>query len=94
MQGNYPVSVGLTATQAVNYDKERSSLVIFNNSTTATVYYGFDSGLDSANGVPIPPRSGMSFSRDTGDNPKIARYLVSTAAATDVRIGEERAGEV
>ncbi len=88
MQGNYPITVGTTAIQAVRFNKDRSSLVIFNNSATATVYYGSDGALTAANGIPIPPRSGMAFSRQTGDDPRISYWLVSSALTTDVRIGE------
>ena len=90
MKGNFPVIVGTTAIQAVNYDKERSSLIIFNNSGTATVYYGFDNTLTATNGVPIPPRSGLSFSRQSGDDARIAMWLVASAVSTDVRVGEGR----
>lgn len=88
MQGNYPITVGTTAIQAVRYNKSRTSLVIFNNSTTATVYYGSDGTLTASNGIPIPPRSGMVFSKQSGDDPRISYWLVSSAAGTDVRIGE------
>ncbi len=90
MKANYPVTVGTTAIQAVVPDKGRTSLIIFNNSTTATVYYGSDNTLTVDNGVPIPPRSGLAFSRETGDDPGIAYWLIASAAGTDVRIGEGR----
>lgn len=90
MKVNYPITVGTTAIQAVVPDKARTSLIIFNNSTTATVYYGSDNTLSATTGVPIPPRSGLAFSRETGDDPSVAYWLVASAVGTDVRIGEGR----
>jgi hypothetical protein len=88
MKMNRRVIVGTTAERGVEPNKDRSSLVIYNNSTTATVYYGSDTSLTTDDGVPIGPKTGFAFSVETGDNPEMAYYLLSTAADTDVRVGE------
>lgn len=88
MKMNRKVIVGTTAERGVEPNKDRTSLVIYNNSTTATVFYGSDTSLSTDDGVPIAPKTGFAFSTETGDNPEMAYYLVSTGADTDVRVGE------
>ncbi|MDD3523851.1 MAG: hypothetical protein PHQ41_04040 [Candidatus Cloacimonetes bacterium] len=85
------IVIGLASEIAANYDKDRSSLIIYNNSASAVIYYGSDNTLSTSNGFPIPPKTGLAFSEQTGDDPSLAYWLVSDTAGTDVRVGEGRA---
>lgn len=83
------IEVGLTPVRAVHYRAERGSLVIANTSDTATIYYGGDNQVTTANGVPIRPQTNAGFLRGLGDRPDLERWLVSDSTSVDVRIGEE-----
>jgi len=75
-----------TAQEAVNPHPKRTSLTIFNNSTTQPVYYGADSELTATEGMVILPQTGWAFLLGLGDNPSTAFYLITAALTADVRI--------
>lgn len=82
-------SIGATAVKAVTWNSKRTSLLIYNNSAANTVYFGFNSGLTVNNGQVIRPYTGYAFSPETGDDPTLDYWLISSGAATDVRITEQ-----
>ncbi|MDD4987045.1 MAG: hypothetical protein PHQ43_15010 [Dehalococcoidales bacterium] len=88
MKFNYAVLVGTTPERAVVPNPKRTSLTIFNNSTTTPVYYGADSGLSTTEGMVILPQTGWSFLDGLGDDPQTAFYLVVASGTADVRIAE------
>ena len=88
VSGPRAVTVGIAVVPAVAYNKSRSSLAIANLGTAA-VYYGNDAELTTASGFPIPAGAIMAFSKQTGDDPRIARHLISGTAGQDVRISDE-----
>lgn len=88
MKFNNQVTVGTTPVRGVESNAKRTSLTIFNNSTTATVYYGADPSVTTGNGMVILPQTGWSFLIGMGDDPTTEFYLVSNAAGADVRVSE------
>ena len=62
----------------------RRAVSICNNSTADTVYIGFDPGVSTGTGWPIPP--GTAISLDINGDVKV--YGVSGGTGTDVRILE------
>jgi hypothetical protein len=62
----------------------RRAISICNNSTSATVYIGFDVGVTTGTGWPIAPGSAISL--DINGDVKV--YGASDSAGTDVRILE------
>ncbi len=94
VSGPTNVTVGTTATKAVNYSPLRTNLAITNTSS-ADIYYGNDSSVTTSNGFPIRAGATAIFSDRNGDDPRLARYLISGSAAQNVRIAEEYAkGEI
>lgn len=83
------IEVGLTPVRVVYSRAERGSLVIANTSDTATIYYGGDNQVTTANGIPILPKTNAGFLRGLGDRPDLERWIVSDTPGVDVRIGEE-----
>ena len=83
------IEVGLNPVRVVYSKAERGSLVIANTSDTATLYYGADNQVTTANGIPILPKTNVGFLRGLGDRPDLERWLVSDTPGVDVRIGEE-----
>ena len=64
--------------------KYRRSIALCNNSTSDTIYFGFDPSVTTGNGWPIPP--GGSISLDI--NAHIPLWAVSGGSSTDVRVLE------
>ncbi|MBP2029755.1 hypothetical protein J2755_000675 [Methanohalophilus levihalophilus] len=77
---------------AVNPDPDRD-VVVITNLSGATIYWGVDPELSTANGAPIFNNGRAEFSRENGRDPRIARYLVIGSGSGDVRIDEESTGE-
>ena len=83
---NGAITVGTTAVAArvgaANLTN-RKELFIFNNSND-TLYFGFTTGVTTANGVPI--FKGQAVSLRYG--PAITVYLIATTAGNNVRVTE------
>lgn len=88
MKFNNQVTVGTTPVRGVESNTKRTSLTIFNNSTSATVYYGADRSVTTDNGMVILPQTGWSFLIGMGDDPTTEFYLVSDVGGADVRVSE------
>jgi len=82
------VTVGTTAVRAVNYDPDRTSLIVFDLGA-ATIYYGFNAEVTTATGIPIGASNNIVFAFQFGDDPTVERWLISGSAGNDIRIGEE-----
>ena len=93
MRNYYQTTVGATAKRVVEQNEARTSLAIANVSGVDTVYVGADNQLSAGNGFPIQPGTQLTFNEGFGDRPDMARWLISSGAATDVRIIEEYGGE-
>jgi len=88
VKGPQPIVVGTTAVRAVVFNSKRTSLAIANLGT-ATVFFGLDATLTVNDGFPIPAGAILAFSLDTGDNPRLERWLISGTAGQDVRLNDE-----
>lgn len=84
----YQKTVGTTALRLVEPNRKRTSLIIFNQSTGATLYVGFDNHVSTVRGMPVAPQTGMVFSELLGDRPDLEYWVLSSAVSTDLRIME------
>lgn len=80
--------VGTSAIRLVEPNKKRTSLLIFNQSTSATLYVGFDNAVSTVRGMPIAPQTGLTFSELGGDRPDLEYWVLASAVSTDVRVME------
>lgn len=85
-------TVTTTALQLISYDPKRTSLMIY-NAHTAQVFQGVDNSLTTTNGMPVPAGAFLIYSRDTGDDPRIARFFILAAATGPIRVSEEYGAE-
>jgi len=88
MKFNYAIEANTIPQRAVVGNKLRTSLTIFNNSTTETVYYGSDVGLTPDDGMVILAQTGWNFLIGLGDDPRTAFHGVTAAGPADGRIAE------
>lgn len=79
------VTVGTAAAQYIAADANARSVSIYNASTSATVYIGFDNTLTTANGMPVPPLAEREIR--TAD----AIWAIASAAGVDTRYLKEAA---
>jgi hypothetical protein len=63
--------------------RNRRAIAIYNNSSSVTLYIGFDSSLSVSNGWPLPPGASIPFDM----NAEIEIYGVASSSV-DVRILE------
>lgn len=78
--------VGTTEERALGTSLTRTSVVIYNNHATATLYWSDAKGVSTANGFPIAPAGGSISLRIPEDDPTQPIFLISDTASTDVRI--------
>lgn len=78
--------VGTTAVRLVGYNERRTSLVIYNNHASATVYISGSRGMGTR-GFPIRGRSFVSFNIPE-DDPRLEVWIISDTATTSVRYYE------
>lgn len=62
----------------------RNVVVVYNSSTSGTLYWGFDSSVSGSSGVGIPPENTAVFNVTDAVN----IYLVTAAGTIDARIAE------
>jgi len=84
-------TITTTARIVVNPDPNRD-VVVVTNLTGATIYWGTDSSLSTANGAPIFNNGRAEFSRVNGRNPRIARWLITATGSGTISIDEESIG--
>jgi hypothetical protein len=63
--------------------QKRRAIALFNTDTTATLYIGFDSGVTTATGWPVPPSTSLPIDL----NPEVEIYGIASSAI-DIRILE------
>ena len=80
-------SIGTTETKVLEYNKERTSLAVFNNHGSAVVYFRQDRGVAAANGFPIRGYGSISLNIPE-DDPSMELWLISDTASTSVRVYE------
>lgn len=83
-----PVTVGTTVVRALNYDAQRTSIILYNLGAN-TIYYGFNAETTAATGIPVGPSNAVVFAWASSDDPTVEYYLISAVAGNDVRIGEQ-----
>ena len=81
-------TVTTTATRLVNYDPERTSVLIHNNSTSTDVYFGVDSTVSTSTGMKIPPGAFALRSEFVGSDPRLALYFIVASGTAEIRILE------
>ena len=88
----FPITVGTSVDSSFGYDHDRTVIAVYNNSSSAVIYYGFNLLLTTSNGFPIPPKTGVAFARANGDDPRNSLYLISDTVGTDVRVSVDYGG--
>jgi hypothetical protein len=80
-----PVTVGsITIPLPTAPLKYRRAMSICNNTTTATLYIGFDPGVTTGTGWPIPPKTSISLDI----NGQVLVYGIGDSESMDIRILE------
>lgn len=83
------VIVGTTAI-VIPANLKRTSLLFSNTHTTAIVYGSRRGSVSSTDfEFVLYPQTSIAFSRQTGDNPTLARHIVSDTATTTVGVNQE-----
>ncbi len=78
LNGNVTVTTTASTPTIDRKDFNQRSIMLFNNSTTITVYIG-TSTVSSTNGFPLPPGDELTLST------RSPLYLVSGSSTADVR---------
>lgn len=84
---NGAISVSTTAVAAQvggSNLTERKTLIIYNNSNN-TIYWGYSSGVTTANGIPV--YKDQYFTWD-GLGPNVTIWLIAASGTNDVRVAE------
>lgn len=79
--------VGITEEQATGYSETRTSLVLYNNHATATLYWSDSKGVATTNGFPIPAGGSISL-KVPEDDPRNPIWVISDTATTGYRLYE------
>ena len=80
-------TIGTTPARVVDYSKNRTVVMIYNNSSQI-VYLGTGSGVSTSDGFPLSPYQGAVFAMEFGDDPSIAYYAVTGSGTADIRVWE------
>ena len=83
------ITATTTVKEVAAYSKRRTALAILNRSTSVTAYIGNTDNVTSGSGFDLPPTGTMVFSEAFGDDPRIARTVVTAAGSTELTILEE-----
>ncbi|KKM77965.1 hypothetical protein LCGC14_1364690 [marine sediment metagenome] len=71
------------------YSKRRTALAILNRSTSVTAYVGNTDNVASGSGFDLPPTGTMVFSENFGDDPRIAKTVVTASGSAELTVLEE-----
>ncbi len=82
-----PVTVTTTPTMLAGYDAKRRSISLINNSTV-DVFFSQDQAVTTANGFVLKAGSGVTLTREEGDEPEYTLWAVVAAGSADVRVQE------
>ena len=83
------VTATTTVQEVANYSKRRTALAILNRSTSVTAYVGNTDNVNSGSGFDLPPTGTMVFAETFGDDPRIARTVVTAAGSAELTVLEE-----
>jgi len=85
MKLNNSQVVGVGGNRICPASKNRTSLVIFNNTPGSILYLGTDNQVTPANGLPVFGQTGQTFLAGLGDDPTVSIYGISGVGNIDVR---------
>ncbi len=88
------VTATTTVKEVAAYSKHRTALAILNRSTSITTYIGNTDNVSSTKGFDLPPTGTMVFSKAFGDDPRIARTVVTGSGTAELTILEEYSEEI
>jgi len=83
------ITATTTVQQVAAYSKRRTALAILNRSTSITAYIGNTDNVAAGHGFDLPPTGTMVFSEAFGDDPRIARMVVTAAGSAELTVLEE-----
>ena len=83
------ITATTTVKEMASYSKRRTALAILNRSTSVTAYIGNTDNVASDKGFDLPPTGTMVFSEAFGDDPRIARTVVTAAGTAELTVLEE-----
>ncbi len=83
------ITATTTVQEVANYSKRRTALAILNRSTSITAYLGNTDNVASGSGFDLPPTGTIVFSKDFGDDPRIARTVVTASGTAELTVLEE-----
>ena len=81
------VTVTTSATQILASNPNRKGCIVYNNSSTLILYFGFDSSVTTTNGMPIPPNS-YYYDSGTSDAWRGVIYGIAPSDTINVRYQE------
>lgn len=84
----YQRSVSTTPVMLAVSNRNRTSLFIWNDDSATTLYIGFDRLISIFDGMPVPPKSGLSFVEGLGDRPDLEMWGKTGGGSIDIRITE------
>jgi len=79
--------VGTTEERILTAMPERTSLILYNNHGTQTIYYRRTKGVSSVNGFPLPAGASISF-KIPEDDVTGELWAIGSGADTDLRFIE------
>ncbi len=83
------ITATTTVREVAAYSNHRTALAILNRSTSVTVYIGNTDNVAVGSGFDLPPTGTMVFAEQTGDDPRIARTVVTSAGSAELTVLEE-----
>ena len=83
------ITATTTVSEVASYSKRRTALAILNRSTSVTVYIGNTDNVASTRGFDLPPTGTMVFAETFGDDPRIARTVVTASGSAELTSLEE-----
>ena len=83
------ITATTTVKEVAAYSKRRTALAILNRSTSVIAYIGNTDNVSSSNGFDLAPTGVMVFSEDFGDDPRIARTVVTSSGTAELTVLEE-----
>ena len=83
------ITATTTVREVASYSKRRTALAILNRSTSIIAYIGNTDHVAPEKGFDLPPTGIMVFSENFGDDPRIARTVITASGSAELTILEE-----
>ena len=83
------ITATTTVREVAAFSKRRTALAILNRSTSVTAFIGNTDNVASNKGFDLPPTGTIVFAETFGDDPRIARTVVTVAGSADLIVLEE-----